>query len=835
MATYSSYAPTSPIGRAMFNFDVYGISNFKLTGTVRVSVSDSFNSSDYLNFHFDSDLYTTGSNEVAWTAQMVANIQDVLGIFSQFANIPFEWKGDYEASPPGSDTTPNSMDVGLANLSDININWISRSDVDFAGVSGINSDSSFGYAGGAGDIFLNQQAFSSNTLDLNTRARQTLEHELGHSLGLAHPHSAYNNGVPTITADYAATKDLGFDQLGFRTATAADMYKEFFTIMSYDDQQSVLQGSFLFHSHTPMILDVIALQQAYGEGSGTTGAANDTITAGTAGYRTYFDKGGADTIDMSMYDDGVYLHMGASIVGAAHMVGVGMSRADELTMESGGNPTHLRWFYGEYENARGGSNADRIVGNSLDNAISAQAGNDTVSGGAGNDRLDGGPGNDYLDGGVGTDLLDYTSATAAVNVNLASGTASGGAGTDTVLGFEDLQGSGFDDALTGNALANYLAGGAGNDYAAGGAGNDRLEGGAGADYLDGGPDSDMLDYSNASAGVTVNLATGTASGGAGPDTLLGIEDLRGGSFADVLIGSASGNYVEAGAGNDRVDGGPGSDYLDGGAGTDLLDYATSAAAVTVNLGAGTVSGGAGTDTVLEFEDLRGGAFDDALTGNALNNYLSGAAGNDYVAGAAGNDRLEGGPGDDYLDGGADSDMLDYTGAGAAVNVSLGAGTTSGAAGNDIVVGIEDLRGSGSDDALTGNALNNYMAGAAGNDYVAGGFGDDYLDAGTGDDYLVGGAGADILVGNAGQDTFVLRAGDGGGALNLADVLTDYQDSTDSIGLSGGLTYANLVITQGTGSHVNDTVIQRSSGEFLAVVQNVNSTTLDIFDFKTVAG
>ena len=173
MATYTSYVPTSPIGRAMFNFDEYGISNFILTGTVRVSVSDSFNSADYVNFHFDSDLYTTGSTEVAWTAQMVANIQDVLGIYSQFANIPFEWKGDYD-SLPGSDSTPNSRDVGLANLSDININWISRSDVDFAGVSGINSDSSFGYAGGAGDIFLNEQGFSNYTLDLNTRARQVL-------------------------------------------------------------------------------------------------------------------------------------------------------------------------------------------------------------------------------------------------------------------------------------------------------------------------------------------------------------------------------------------------------------------------------------------------------------------------------------------------------------------------------------------------------------------------------------------------------------------------------------------------------------------------------------
>jgi len=99
---------------------------------------------------------------------------------------------------------------------------------------------------------------------------------------------------------------------------------------------------------------------------------------------------------------------------------------------------------------------------------------------------------------------------------------------------------------------------------------------------------------------------------------------------------------------------------------------------------------------------------------------------------------------------------------------------------------------------------------------------------------VGGVGAEILVGNAGQDTFVLAPGDGGNALNLAVVLTDYQDGTDSIGLGGGLTFAGLTITQGTGAHVNDAVIQRTAtGEYLAIVQNVNAATLDALDFKLV--
>ncbi len=456
-AAYISYTPTTVIAKALFNFDVFGLSNYKLDGTVRVSVSDSFNSTDLPpNYSlFNSKLYTSGSDEVVWTTQMTDNIQAILGIYSQFANITFEWRGDYNAI--GSDPTANPEDVGRANLSDININWISRSDVNFTGVSGGSYDNLlYGYTGGAGDIFLNKAKLDENdTLDLNTYARQILMHELGHSLGLSHPHTDSDNVWTSITADYAATKDLGFNQLGFRTDSAADMHREYFTIMSYDDQHSLLPGSsVLFHAHTLMILDVIALQQAYGEGAGTSGSGPDTISVGTAGYRTYFDKGGIDTIDLSAYTDGAYLNMGVSITGAAHLVGVGMSLYDGLkTILFAVNPAHLRWFYGEYENATGSSSGDLIIGNSLDNVISGQAGNDTLDGragadtligGSGNDTLNGGEGNDTLDGGAGIDTAVFSGARAAYTVMPAGSAATvqaktGSDGTDTLTNVERLQ------------------------------------------------------------------------------------------------------------------------------------------------------------------------------------------------------------------------------------------------------------------------------------------------------------------------------------------------------------------------------------------------------------
>jgi Ca2+-binding RTX toxin-like protein len=393
MSTYVNYTPSSAISRAMFNFDVYsGWQNFKTSGIVRVSVSDSFSYWDYLSPAY-SDFYSalyfnrTSSGEVDWDEVMVTSVREVLSIYNQFANINLQWVGDFDT---GVDGSPNPEDVGFTGQSDINIAWINRSSVGFAGISGASDDDlALEYVGGAGDIFLNAWALVDTSLELNTSSRQILMHELGHSLGLSHPHTSYANGVPTISADYAATRYLGFDALGFRTSSASDMYKEYFSIMSYDDTESFLPGDdTVFYAHTPMILDVIALQQAYGLGAGTHGVDNDTIEAGTAGYRTYFDIGGIDTVDLGMYTSGAYLHMGTTITDAQYLVGVAMSTQDaRSTITAAQAPLNLRWFYGQYENAIGGVSDDWIIGNALDNQIDGLAGDDLLLGGQGNDTF----------------------------------------------------------------------------------------------------------------------------------------------------------------------------------------------------------------------------------------------------------------------------------------------------------------------------------------------------------------------------------------------------------------------------------------------------------------
>ena len=134
----------------------------------------------------------------------------------------------------------------------------------------------------------------------------------------------------------------------------------------------------------------------------------------------------------------------------------------------------------------------------------------------------------------------------------------------TVSQFENVTGSNLADTITGNSSDNILLGANGNDILNGGAGNDTLNGGA---------DIDTASYLDAIAAVNVSLTNGNASGGAGFDTLISIENIIGSGFADTITGSSSSNSLRGVAGNDTFIGSAGNDTLDGGIGTvDAANY-----------------------------------------------------------------------------------------------------------------------------------------------------------------------------------------------------------------------------------------------------------------------
>jgi serralysin len=230
-----------------------------------------------------------------------------------------------------------------------------------------------------------------------TVAFQTFVHELGHSLGLAHPHDTAQ-GTIRFPDVYKPT-DRGPFQLN----------QDIFTVMSYNhfvDWWGVA---------APCYLDILAIQSMYGanraHNTGNTSYDLAQVSGDNRKFVCIWDAGGIDTIKFS---------------------GQGSYRID-LRTNGIGNDEFLSSAPGGYdpngpgggftiasgviiENAVGGHGDGEIYGNSTNNNlrgnngydfISGELGNDTLIGGRGNDSLAGGAGRDFMTGGAGADDFTY--------------------------------------------------------------------------------------------------------------------------------------------------------------------------------------------------------------------------------------------------------------------------------------------------------------------------------------------------------------------------------------------------------------------------------------------
>ncbi|MEG4056465.1 calcium-binding protein, partial [Microcoleus sp. Pol7_B2] len=372
-------------------------------------------------------------------------------------------------------------------------------------------------------------------------------------------------------------------------------------------------------------------------------------------------------------------------------------------------------------------------------------------------------------------------------------------------GDENLYGEAGNDVLYGNSYANRILGAEDNDSIYGGLGSDSLhgeqgddflQGEAGNDLLNGGIGIDTISYANSIGGVIVNIdennnyrhqqtagifdlepnfaiGSGKALDRFGSeDSIVGVENIVGSSFEDILIGNALDNAIEAGAGNDLVVSSAGNDRLEGNGGIDTVSFRRDPNGVYVSLKDGIATDGfGGQDNISGLENVVGSGFGDriegddgvniitsgagddivyALAGNDIvyagtdNDEVYGGDGKDILLGEAGSDTLEGNEGEDILDGGIDSDLL------------------YGNAGNDILYGREGddiIDGGTENDLLYGEQGNDKLYGQSGNDIIQGNTGEDYAEGGSGRDFIQGNEGEDILYGQDGSDTIEGNADD----------------------------------------------------------------------------
>ncbi|MFN8891599.1 MAG: beta strand repeat-containing protein, partial [Alphaproteobacteria bacterium] len=457
---------------------------------------------------------------------------------------------------------------------------------------------------------------------------------------------------------------------------------------------------------------------------------------------------------------------------------------------------------------------------------------DTVYGAGTNDRFAGRNGDDYFDGRGGSDMADYShlsDSTQAVTINLAAERAySAVTGNDTLINIEDIRAGAGNDTIIGTSAANTFRGNSGSDSMLGGAGHD------------------IAVYTNNSSGqgISVNLATQFANDGrGGNDTLIGFEEVQGGSGNDTFIGTGS---------NDRFRGNGGSDSVDGGGGSeDTIDFSNTNSAVSVNFATGQASDGAsGTDRFTNVEV--------AYTGTA----------SDTLIGSVGEELFDGGMGGDRIDGGAGADRVRYynvsgnnTSVVGGVSVDLLAQrATDGWGGQDTLIGIERVTATNFADTLLGDDISNRFNGLAGNDSIDGGLGGDYLeysdssatsgvtvnltngtatdgrggtDSFTSIEHVLGGSYDDHLTGIAQDERAASRLRGGGGndtliGINYGEfsefVIADYADQTVALSVNlasgsvndgrGGID--SLVDIRGVGMFGNfaDTLIGSNGDDWL---------------------
>ncbi|WP_319799658.1 M10 family metallopeptidase C-terminal domain-containing protein [Microvirga rosea] len=553
----------------------------------------------------------------------------------------------------------------------------------------------------------------------------TVIHEVGHLLGLGHG-GAYNGDVDPQTQQFSAYDNRQYTIMSYidwsrDDAKYYDSYPTPGTDWGTDAEGFPRQAAL-----TPMMLDIIAIQQLYGApvdtplSGGQVFGFNSNITGPLKSFFdfslnqhpvvTLYDQGTDNTLDLSGYSEGSFISLQPGTFSSV----AGMT--NNLAIDVG---TII-------EKAIGGSGEDVLYGSET---------NDILIGGAGDDLIDGSDGNADLAEWSGK-LSDYkiTIGDEDNHVILVSDNRDID-GSDAITNIESLK---FED---GTFTLSELLGEAPTDISLD---NKAVEENTQKDVVIG-----AFDTTDADTGDTFTYSLVDSAGGR---FALSGQHLVVGNSA-LLNHEPNGSYDVVVRTRDAV--GHTFDKKFTITVTDVSerpnDIFLSPATIAENSQNGTVVG-----TVSAIDEDADSKFKYELVDGANGRFaLSG----DKIVVAKGA-------------------LLDYEQS-SSESIILRATDQTGLSLEKVVkVAIQDIASeiiSGTDrgDIISGGVGSDKLSGGGGNDVLTGGVGKDILNGGGGDDRLEGGLGQDILIGGSGRDIFVFHNKDTGVTRKAADHIIDF--------------------------------------------------------------
>jgi serralysin len=315
--------------------------------------------------------------------------------------------------------------------------------------------------------------WTNNWLNYNGYGLTTLVHETGHALGLSHP-GDYNYGADN-------DGDGVPDPITYLSSAFYAQDSMQFSIMSYFDPRETgatpidVWTGLLAEPQTPLLHDIYVIQAKYGADPTTrvgdttygfhanAGESVYDFTQNHAPYLSIYDAGGADTLDLSGANSGVFLDLRPGSFSSAavaptlaqanaateqfnaatdasqgdfplwtqagldaYVAAVEHNRSVQIESATGVAGVNALSFenisiaYGTIiENAVGGAARDYLVGNQVGNVLNGNGGDDVLDGLGGSDTLIGGAGADefrFTTLGGADKIADFQSGVDKINL-----------------------------------------------------------------------------------------------------------------------------------------------------------------------------------------------------------------------------------------------------------------------------------------------------------------------------------------------------------------------------------------------------------------------------------